>query len=140
MPICANVHAHLTYLSLFFFRLAVYVEWCFSNFPWCQLATNSAALIADCFCQQMIYSTPRVDLFCARSVLVLRALSVFICFARSVSVELFCALLFCRHKRPTTIGQKLTNYKDLALNKTRKQAKGGSRPCEHCALCSRHIA
>jgi len=39
------------------------------------------------------------------------------------------------YKRPTTIGQKLTNYKDLALNKTRKQTKGGSRPCEHCALC-----
>jgi len=38
-------------------------------------------------------------------------------------------------KRPTTIGQKLTNYKDLALNKTQKQTKGGSRPCEHCALC-----
>jgi len=29
------------------------------------------------------------------------------------------------YKRPTTIGQKLTNYKDLALNKTRKQTKGG---------------
>ena len=39
------------------------------------------------------------------------------------------------YKRPTTIGQKLTNYKDLALNKTRKQTKGGSRPCENCALC-----
>ena len=39
------------------------------------------------------------------------------------------------YKRPTTIGQKLTNYKDLAFNKTRKQTKGGSRPCEHCALC-----
>ena len=26
---------------------------------------------------------------------------------------------------PTTSGQKLTNYKDLALNKTRKQTKGG---------------
>ena len=39
------------------------------------------------------------------------------------------------YKRPTTIGQKLTNYKELALNKTRKQTKGGSRPCEHCALC-----
>ena len=39
------------------------------------------------------------------------------------------------YKRPTTIGQKLTNYKDLALNKTRKQTKGGSRPCELCALC-----
>jgi len=37
-------------------------------------------------------------------------------------------------KRPTTTGQKLMNYKDLALNKTRKQTKGGSRPCEHCAL------
>ena len=24
---------------------------------------------------------------------------------------------------------------DLALNKTRKQTKGGSRPCEQCALC-----
>ena len=39
------------------------------------------------------------------------------------------------YKRPTTIGQKLTNYKDLVLNKTRKQTKGDSRPCEHCALC-----
>jgi len=38
------------------------------------------------------------------------------------------------YKRPTTIGQKLTNYKDFALNKTRKQTKGASRPCEHCAL------
>jgi len=33
------------------------------------------------------------------------------------------------YKRPTTIGQKLTNYKDLALNKTQKQTKGGLRPC-----------
>jgi len=39
------------------------------------------------------------------------------------------------YKRPTTIGQELTNYKDLALNKTGKQTKGGSRPCENCALC-----
>ena len=39
------------------------------------------------------------------------------------------------YKRPTTIGQKLTNYKNLALNKARKQTKGGSRLCEHCALC-----
>ena len=39
------------------------------------------------------------------------------------------------YKRPTTIGQKLINCKDLALNKARKQTKGGSRPCEHCALC-----
>jgi len=39
------------------------------------------------------------------------------------------------YKRPTTIGQKLTNHKDLALNKTRKQTNGGSKPCEHCALC-----
>jgi len=37
------------------------------------------------------------------------------------------------YKRPTTIGQKPTNYKDLALNNTRKQTKGGL--CEHCALC-----
>jgi len=43
------------------------------------------------------------------------------------------AMITC--KRPTTIGPKLTNYKYLALNKTRKQTKGGSRPCEHCALC-----
>ena len=43
------------------------------------------------------------------------------------------AMITC--KRLTTIGQKLTNYKDLALNKTRKQTKCGSRPCEHCALC-----
>ena len=42
------------------------------------------------------------------------------------------------YKRPTTIGQKLTNYKDLALNKTRKQTKGGSRPCEHCVVCGCH--
>ena len=34
------------------------------------------------------------------------------------------------YKRPTTIGQKLTNYKDLALNKTRKPTKGGSRHME----------
>jgi len=39
------------------------------------------------------------------------------------------------YKRLTIIGQKLTNSKDLALNKTRMQSKGGSRPCEHCALC-----
>ena len=39
------------------------------------------------------------------------------------------------YKRPTTIGQKLTNYKELALNETRKQTNGGSRPCGHCALC-----
>jgi len=39
------------------------------------------------------------------------------------------------YKRPTTIGQKLTNYKDVSLNETRKQTKGGSRPCEHYAVC-----
>ena len=39
------------------------------------------------------------------------------------------------YKRSTTIGQKLINYKDLASHKTRKQTKGGSRPCEHYALC-----
>ena len=38
------------------------------------------------------------------------------------------------YKRPTTTGQKLTNYKDLVFNKTRKQTKGGLRPCERCAL------
>ena len=38
------------------------------------------------------------------------------------------------YKRPTTMGQKVTNYKDLGVNKTRKQTKGGSTPCEHCAL------
>ena len=42
------------------------------------------------------------------------------------------------YKGPTTIGQTLTNYKDLALNKTRKQTQGGSRPCERCALCGYH--
>jgi len=31
------------------------------------------------------------------------------------------------YKRPTTIGQKLTNYKDLALNKTRKQSTDSSK-------------
>jgi len=30
------------------------------------------------------------------------------------------------YKGPTTSGQKLMNYKDFALNKTRKQTKGGS--------------
>ena len=38
------------------------------------------------------------------------------------------------YKRSTTIWQKLTNYKDLGLNKTRKQTEGGWKPCEHCAL------
>jgi len=42
------------------------------------------------------------------------------------------------YKRPTAIGQKLTNYKHLALNTTRKPTKGVSRPCEHCALCGRY--
>ena len=38
------------------------------------------------------------------------------------------------YKRPVTIGQKLIN-KDLALNRTEKQIKGGLRPCKRCALC-----
>ena len=39
------------------------------------------------------------------------------------------------YKTPTTNGQKLTHHNNLALNKTRKQTKGVSRPCRHCALC-----
>jgi len=39
------------------------------------------------------------------------------------------------YKRPTTIGQLLTNYKHLALSKTREHIKGMSGPCGHCALC-----
>jgi len=39
------------------------------------------------------------------------------------------------YKRPTTIGQLLTNYKHLALSKTREHAKALSGPCGHCALC-----
>jgi len=39
------------------------------------------------------------------------------------------------YKRPTTIGQLLTNYKHLALSKTREHVKGMSGPCGHCALC-----
>ena len=39
------------------------------------------------------------------------------------------------YKRPKTIGQILTNYKHLALRKTREPVKGDSGPCGHCALC-----
>jgi len=39
------------------------------------------------------------------------------------------------YKRPTTIGQLLTNYKHLALSNTREHVKGMSGPCGHCALC-----
>jgi len=42
------------------------------------------------------------------------------------------------YKRPTTIGQLLTNYKHLALSKTREHVKGMSGPCGHCALCANH--
>ena len=41
-------------------------------------------------------------------------------------------------KRSTTIGQLLTNYKHLALSKTREHAKGMSGPCGHCALYGNH--
>jgi len=42
------------------------------------------------------------------------------------------------YKRPTTIGQLLTNYKHLALSKTREHVKGMSGPCGRCALCGNH--
>ena len=42
------------------------------------------------------------------------------------------------YKRPTTIGQLLTNYKHLALSKTREHVKRMSGPCGHCALCGNH--
>ena len=38
-------------------------------------------------------------------------------------------------KTTDTIGQKLTNHKDLAINKPRKLFEGVSRPCKHCVLC-----
>jgi len=42
------------------------------------------------------------------------------------------------YKRSNTIGQLLTNYKHLALNKTREHVKGMSGPFGHCALCGKH--
>ena len=42
------------------------------------------------------------------------------------------------YKRPTTIGQLLTNYKHLALSKTREHVKGMSGPCGRCSLCGNH--
>ena len=42
------------------------------------------------------------------------------------------------YKRPTKIEQKLTKYKNHALNKTHKQTNDGSRPCKRCALCGCH--
>jgi len=39
------------------------------------------------------------------------------------------------YKIPTTSGQKLTNYKHLASNKTKNQTEGSSGLCKHCALC-----
>jgi len=38
------------------------------------------------------------------------------------------------HKRPETIVQILTNYKNLALNKTRERVKGDSGSCGQCTL------
>jgi len=40
--------------------------------------------------------------------------------------------------RPTTIEQSLTNYKHLALSKTREHVKGMWGPCGHCALSGNH--
>jgi len=42
------------------------------------------------------------------------------------------------YKRPTVIGQLLTNYKRLALSKMREHVKVMSGPCGHCALCGNH--
>jgi len=42
------------------------------------------------------------------------------------------------YKKTTTIGQKLTNYKHLAVRKTLKQIKGVSRLYKHCKLCGYH--
>jgi len=42
------------------------------------------------------------------------------------------------YKRSTTIGQLLTNYKHLALSKTKEHVKGMSGPCGHCTLCGNY--
>jgi len=42
------------------------------------------------------------------------------------------------YKKTTTIGQLLTNYKHLALSKTREHVERMSGPCGHCALCGNH--
>ena len=42
------------------------------------------------------------------------------------------------YKRPTTIGQLLTNNKHLALSKTREHVKERSGPCGNCALCGNY--
>jgi len=42
------------------------------------------------------------------------------------------------YKKTTTNEQLLTNYKHLALSKTREHVKGMSSPCGHCALCGNH--
>ena len=47
----------------------------------------------------------------------------------------------CGGSKQTVLREKLAHKakicasQDFALNKTREQTKGGSRPCEHCALC-----
>jgi len=41
-------------------------------------------------------------------------------------------------ERPTTIGQKLTNYKHFGLSKTKKRIEGASGLWKHCVLCGSH--
>jgi len=42
------------------------------------------------------------------------------------------------YKRPTTVGQLLTNYRSLVHREaSSQQQRGYSRPCGHCALCSK---
>jgi len=42
------------------------------------------------------------------------------------------------YKKTTTIEQLLTNYKHLALSKTREHVKSMSSPCRPCTLCGNH--
>jgi len=43
------------------------------------------------------------------------------------------------YKKPTTIGNILTNYQKIAHNKLEKvSVLGGSHPCNKCALCGNH--
>ena len=42
------------------------------------------------------------------------------------------------YKRPTTVGQRLTNYRSLAHSEASiQQQRGHSGPCGHCALCGK---
>ena len=42
------------------------------------------------------------------------------------------------YKRPTTVGQLLTNYRSLAHSEaSNQQQRGYSGPCGHCALCGK---